>query len=402
MTPSFGMSTRGIHAGEAPDPATGAHGVPIYQNAAFAFRSYAGVEAWRAGAPHYLYARDGNPTVRCLELKLANLEGTEDAVATGTGMAAISATLLHLLAGGGHLVASGDVYAVTKELLLRDLPAFGATVTLADFTDPAAVAATITPRTRALFCEPFSNPLLKVADLPALAEQAADRGIPLVVDNTFLSPALLRPIEHGATLVVHSATKYLSGHGNALGGIVCGPKSMVTEIRGLLSRLGGTMDAFSAWVLLHGVKTMPLRVERHSANALALAKMLASDPAVAALHYPGLETDPGHELAPARRRSVWRHARLRARRRRGSHRPLPRRPAAADDRRQPRRRQHPDLAARRERHAAALGRAGGSRRPGGRFRQRAGRGERGQLPLSSPRPVTAPAPNRRQASPPRG
>ena len=126
---------------------------------------------------------------------------------------------------------------------------------------------------------------------------AADRGIPLVVDNTFLSPALLRPIEHGATIVVHSATKYLSGHGNALGGIVCGPKAMVTEIRGLLSRLGGTMDAFSAWVLLHGVKTMPLRVERHSAHALALAKVLASDPAVAAVHYPGLETDPGHELA---------------------------------------------------------------------------------------------------------
>jgi methionine-gamma-lyase len=297
MTLQRGLSTRSIHAGEAPDPSTGAHGVPIYQNATFAFRSYEGVEAWREGAPHYLYARDGNPTVRCLELKLANLEGAEDAVATGTGMAAISATLLHLLAGGGHLVASGDVYAVTKEFLQRDLPAFGATVTFADFTDAGAVEATITPQTRALFCEPFSNPLLKVAALPAIAGLAAERSIPLVVDNTFLSPALLRPLEHGATVVLHSATKYLSGHGNVLGGVICGSKAMVTEIRGLLSRLGGTMGAFPAWVLLHGAKTLPMRAEWHSANALALAKLLAAHPAVAAVHYPGLATHPRHEIA---------------------------------------------------------------------------------------------------------
>src|SRR4051794_11916681 len=128
MITSRGLSTRSIHAGEAPDPSTGAHGVPIYQNATFAFRSFDGLQAWREGAPHFTYARDGNPTVRCLELKLANLEGTEDALATGTGMAAISGALLHLLAGGGHLVASRDVYAVTKAFLERDLPAFGAAV----------------------------------------------------------------------------------------------------------------------------------------------------------------------------------------------------------------------------------------------------------------------------------
>src|SRR3954466_3295306 len=189
-----GLSTRSIHAGEAPDPSTGAHGVPIYQNATFAFRSYEGVQAGREGAPHFHYARDGNPTIRCLELKLADLEGTEDALATGTGMAAISTTLLYLLGGGGHLVAASDVYAVTKELLQRDLPAFGASVTLVDFTDPAAVEAAITPQTRALFCEPFSNPLLNVVDLSQIARLAKERGVPLVVDNTFLSPALLRPV----------------------------------------------------------------------------------------------------------------------------------------------------------------------------------------------------------------
>jgi methionine-gamma-lyase len=297
MSQRRGLSTRSIHAGEAPDPSTGAHGVPIYQNATFAFRSYEGVQAWRDGVPHFHYARDGNPTIRCLELKLADLEGAEDALATGTGMAAISATLLHLLAGGGHLVASGDVYAVTKELLQRDLPAFGATVTLVDFTDQAAVVAAITPQTRALFCEPFSNPLLTVVDLPRIAGLAEERGIPLVVDNTFLSPALLRPVEHGATIVVHSATKYLSGHGTVLGGVICGPKAIVREVRGLLSRLGGAMGAFAAWVLLHGVKTLPMRAERHSAHALALAELLAAHPAAAAAHYPGLASHPGHEIA---------------------------------------------------------------------------------------------------------
>jgi cystathionine beta-lyase/cystathionine gamma-synthase len=297
MTRTYGIGTRSIHAGEAPDPSTGAHGVPIYQNATFAFRSYEGLEAWRHGAPHFLYAREGNPTVRCLELKLADLEGAEAAVATATGMAAISAALLHLLKGGGHLLASADLYAVTREFLLQDLAHLGATVALVDCTDIAAVEAAIRPETRAIFTESFSNPLLRVVDLPALGELAHRHGAQLVVDNTFLSPALLRPLEHGADLVVHSATKYLSGHGNVLGGVVCGRRDKIAAISGLLTRLGGTMNAFSAWLLLAGVKTLPLRVERHSANAAALARLLGGHPAVEAVHYPGLPSHPQHELA---------------------------------------------------------------------------------------------------------
>lgn len=296
MTRRHGLGTRSIHAGEAPDPVFSAHGVPIYQNATFKFGSYDHVQAWRDGSPHYLYARESNPTVRSLELKIADLEGAENAVATATGMAAISTTLIHLTAGG-HLVASEDVYAVTKEFLTQDLPGFGTLVTLVDFSDTAAVDAAITPETRALFTESFSNPLLKVTDLPALGELADRHKIPLVVDNTFLSPALLRPLELGATIVLHSATKYLSGHGNALGGVISGSRRHISAIRRQLTRLGGTMSAFSAWVLVSGVKTLPLRVERHSANAAALAALLVNHPAVATVHYPGLASHAHHARA---------------------------------------------------------------------------------------------------------
>jgi cystathionine beta-lyase/cystathionine gamma-synthase len=194
-------------------------------------------------------------------------------------------------------LASADLYGVTKELLAQELPTFGATVDLVDCVDLAAVEAAITPRTRAIFTESFSNPLLRVADLRALGEIAHRRGILLVVDNTFLSPALLRPLEHGADLVVHSATKYLSGHGNVLGGGVCGRRTMIGAVAGMGSRLGGTMSPFSAWLLLAGVKTLPLRVERHCANAAALAALLAAHPAVEAVHYPGLSSHPQHEVA---------------------------------------------------------------------------------------------------------
>lgn len=297
MTSDYGFGTRSIHAGEAPDPSTGAHGVPIYQNATYGFDSYESLEAWRNGAPHFLYSRASNPTVQCLELKLANLEGAECAVATASGMAAISATLLHLLAGGGHLVSADDLYGESKEFFLDDLPRFGARVDLVDFTDLAAVEAAITPATRALFTEAFSNPMLNVIDLRPLGELAKRHGIPLVVDNTLLSPALLRPLEHGADIVVHSATKYLSGHGNILGGIVCGAADTVTEIAGLLSRLGGPMSPFNAWLLLAGIKTLPLRMERHSANAAALAAIIDAHPAVEKIHYPGLPGHPNHDVA---------------------------------------------------------------------------------------------------------
>jgi len=293
-----GFGTRSVHAGEAHDPTTGAHGVPIYQNTTFAFRSYDELERSRAGrAPHFFYSRDSNPTVRALEVKLADLEGAEAAIAGASGMAIIGATLLHLAPCGGHIVASDSVYSVAHEFLQEDLPRHGAGVSPVDFTDLAAVESAITPETRALYTEVFSNPALKVVDLDAVAALARRRGIPLVVDNTFLSPALLRPIERGADLVIQSATKYLSGHGHALGGVVSGPRGTIAAIARKLSHLGGAMSPFTAWLLLNGVKTLPLRMGAHCANAARLARFLAAHPAVATVNYPGLPGHPGHDVA---------------------------------------------------------------------------------------------------------
>lgn len=293
-----GIGTRAIHAGEAPDPATGAHGVPLYQNATYAFRDVDHVEAWRDGwAPHFIYQREGNPTVRCFELKLADLEGAEAAAAGATGMAVIAATLLHLAAGGGHVVASADLYEVTGNLLCQDLADAGVSVTRVDARDPAAVEAAITERTKALYVETFSNPGLLVADLPALAEIARRQGVPLVVDNTFLSPALCRPLELGADLVIQSATKYLAGHGQAMGGVVAGKREVVAAIGRRLARLGAPMTPFAAWLLLLGVKTLDLRMARHSDNALRIARLLVEHPVVEAVWYPGLAEHPGHEAA---------------------------------------------------------------------------------------------------------
>ena len=298
MAGEGGFSTRCIHAGEAPDPTTGAHGVPLYQNVTFAFETNGQVEAMRSGdRPHFTYSPRGNPTVRCLELKIADLEGTEVSVAMSSGMAAISSVLLTLLADGGHLIASDQLYDQTRDFLREDLAALGGSVTFVDLSDADAIRDTITSRTRAIYVESFSNPLLQVADIRALARLAVASDLSLVVDNTFLSPALLRPAALGADIVLHSATKYLSGNGQVQGGVVSGPRHLIDPIRSRALRLGAAMSPFAAWLLLAGIHTLPLRMERHSENASRLASLLAAHPAVANVHYPGLPSDPGHALA---------------------------------------------------------------------------------------------------------
>jgi methionine-gamma-lyase len=292
------FDTRCIHAGEAPDPTTGAHGVPLYQNVTYAFETNGQIEAMRSGnRPHFSYSPRGNPTVRCLEAKIANLEGAETSVALNSGMAAISGVLLSIAAGGGHIVASNQVYDQTRTFLLEELPLFGASATFVDTSDLPAVEAAMTPHTRAIYAEPFSNPLLTVSDPSALAEMAHRHGLLLIIDNTFLSPALLRPIELGADLVVHSATKYLSGHGQVQGGVVSGSRRLVDPIRNRSLLHGTSMPPFAAWVLLSGIHTLGLRMARHCENAMDLAELLVAHPAVKEVLYPGLASHPNHQLA---------------------------------------------------------------------------------------------------------
>ena len=297
-TRSRSFDTRAIHAGEAPDPVTGAHGVPLYQNSTYAFRTFEQVEAYKAGIlPHYDYTRDGNPTVRCFELKMADLEGAERAAAAATGMAAITATLGEVLGADGHFIVAENVYHYTGEFLHIDVPAMGGAVTTAEIGDFDVVEAAFRENTRAIYCETFSNPWMHVADLATLAEVAHRHGALLIVDNTFLSPALLRPIEFGADIVIHSATKYVAGSGQVMGGVVAGGCDRIAKIHDRLVRQGGTMSPFAAWMLLAGVKTLPLRIARHSSNAAALAERLAADDAVESVYFPGLLTHPGHDVA---------------------------------------------------------------------------------------------------------
>jgi cystathionine beta-lyase/cystathionine gamma-synthase len=297
-----GFATRAIHAGEHADPVTHAHNTPIYATATFTFDTAAEKEdavdrsmAWEPG--HYFYSRTGNPTNRALEEKIAALEGAEDAVVSASGMAAVSATLLAHLGAGDHLVVGDELFVITSVLLEEDFPRRGIDVTPVDMTDLAAVEAAITPATRMLFLETSTNPRLRIADLDAVAALAHRHGLVVVADNTFLGPALLRPIEHGADLVLHAATKFLSGHGDAVSGVVSGPKALLDPIRKQTDTLGQAASPFSSWLVLRGVRTLPLRSRAGSANAAALAGYLEAQPAVEWVRYPGLPSHPDHAVA---------------------------------------------------------------------------------------------------------
>lgn len=297
-----GFATRAIHAGERPDPVTHAHNTPIYATATFAFDSAAEKEdavdramAWDPTS--YFYSRTANPTTRALEEKLASLDGAEDAVVASSGMACVSSTLLAHLGSGDHVVVGDELFVITRVLLEDDFPRRGIGVTPVDMTDLAAVEAAITPATKVLFFETATNPRLRVADIDALAELGHRHGLIVVADNTFLAPALLRPIEHGADLVVHAATKWLSGHGDAVCGAVTGPVSLLQPIRKQVDTLGQAASPFASWLVLRGVRSLPLRSRQASDNAFRLAQFLESQDRVEWVRYPGLPSHPDHAVA---------------------------------------------------------------------------------------------------------
>ncbi len=297
-----GFATRAIHAGERPDPVTHAHNTPIYATATFAFDTAAEKEdavdrAMEWDPTSYFYSRTANPTTRALEEKLASLDGAEDAVVAASGMACVSSTLLAHLGQSDHVVVGDELFVITRVLLEDDFPRRGIGVTPVDMTDLAAVEAAITPQTRMLFFETATNPRLRVADIDRLAELGHRHGLIVVADNTFLAPALLRPVEHGADLVVHAATKWLSGHGDAVSGAVTGPAELLKPIRKQVDTLGQAASPFASWLVLRGVRSLPMRSRQASANALRLAQFLEAQPKVEWVRYPGLASHPDHEVA---------------------------------------------------------------------------------------------------------
>jgi cystathionine gamma-synthase/methionine-gamma-lyase len=299
--PSF--DTLAVHAGERmPRPDFTPVATPIYHSAAYVYENLDDLDAIFAGTRQGpVYARYGNPTLTALEIAVAALEGGAAALAYASGMAAIHGALLGAGArAGATVVAAQDIYGATYALLHRVLATQGVTVRFVDGTDAAAVAAAMADRQArpaALICETISNPLLKVADVPRLAEIAHAAGAALIVDNTFASPYLCRPLALGADYVVHSATKYLGGHGDVLGGVVVTNAERRTALNEINKLVGGNLGPQEAWLVLRGLKTLPLRLQRQCDNAVQIAAWLAGHPCVAGVNYPGLAAHPQHALA---------------------------------------------------------------------------------------------------------
>lgn len=275
--------------------------VPIYQSVAYPFDSVQqGADAYAASKEGlYCYGRWDNPTVDIFEKRIAMMEGGEAALATSSGMAAIMLISHHLCQSGDEIVCSNRVYGGTFVLFESGLAKMGIKVNwVTDPSDLGTWEAAITDKTKFVFVESPSNPALHVADLQALADLAHSKNLPLIVDNTICTPALQKPLELGADIIIHSATKYLSGNATSISGVIIGGKELIYDLRkGPMRYMGPALSPFNAWLLLMSMETLSLRMERHSANALALAKFLEAHPKVASVNFPGLESHPDHELA---------------------------------------------------------------------------------------------------------
>src|ERR1700722_9693627 len=325
------FSTLSLHAGQKPDPLTGARAVPIYQSTSYVFRDSEHAAAlFNLEEPGYIYSRIGNPTVAVLEERIAALEGGVGAVCTASGQAALHLAIATLMGAGGHIVAATSLYGGSINMLKLTLPRFGITTDFVDPRDPEAFRKAIRPETRLVFAEILGNPGLEVLDVPAVAAVAHEAGLPLMVDATFATPYLCRPIEHGCDLVMHSATKWLGGHGVAIGGVIVdggrfdweksgkfptltepyagyhgidfaeefGPQAFIMRARAEgLRDFGACISPTNAFHIIQGVETLPVRMARHIENTKRILAFLESSEAVSWVNHPSLLSHPDHALA---------------------------------------------------------------------------------------------------------
>lgn len=299
MSDNFELETLALHTGIHRSQFN-EHSEALYLTSSFVFDSAAQAAARFSGAePGNIYSRFTNPTVTAFEERLAALEGAETCVATASGMSAILACVMGLLSAGDHIVASRSLFGATVNLFNNILKRFNIETTFVSATDIMAWEAAMKPATKLFFIETPSNPLTEISDIAALAAVAKKAGAWLAVDNCFCSPALQRPLDLGADLVIHSATKYLEGQGRVLGGAVLGRRDLVMDqgVFGFLRTAGPSLSPFNAWVILKGMETLKIRMDAHSANALQIAHWLEAQPGVARVHYPGLQSHPQYELA---------------------------------------------------------------------------------------------------------
>ncbi len=300
MKKNLGFQTRCVRI--KPSKGEGAHTFPIYQTAGFVFENaeegakrftsrFAGVDSG------YIYTRFGNPTVRVFEEKIAELEDGEDALAFPSGMGAITVTILSLAKKGDHVISTDVVYGGTHKLFDSILPEYGIEFSLIDTSDIDVVKKSVKDNTKAIFIETPTNPTMKVSDIKAIAEIAKNNNIILVVDNTFLTPYFQMPLKLGADIVIHSATKYIAGHNNATGGVAIGSKSFTEKAFILRKNMGVILSPFDAWIMTIGVKTLPLRMEKHNENAMKIAKFLEKHEKIEKVLYPGLASHPQYETS---------------------------------------------------------------------------------------------------------
>ena len=295
-----GFATKAIHYGYDPIANEGAVSPPIFMTSTFAFESSADFQAVFTGeSERCVYGRQQNPTQRLLEQRLAALEGAQAAVVQASGMGAIGSTLLSLLSAGDQIVVHHTIYATAGSLMDEGLPRFGIDVVRADLSTDEGTRKAITSKTRIVYFETPVNPSSEILDIQRISSVARSVGALVVVDSTFASPALQRPIEHGADIVIHSLTKYLNGHGDVLGGVAAGPREIIDRIRttGAKYLTGATPSPMSCYLVLRGLKTLAIRMQKHSENAFAVARMLADHRAVAKVNYPFLDGFAGKEIA---------------------------------------------------------------------------------------------------------